>query len=72
MGRQTRLYTHLPLILKPQGKGKLSKRDGEKLGFPVFAIKWTGDKVIKGYRENGFTPEAVINFLSLLGWNPGK
>ena len=65
-------FIHLPLILKPQGKGKLSKRDGEKLGFPVFAIKWTGDKVIKGYRENGFTPEAVVNFLSLLGWNPGN
>ena len=65
-------FIHLPLILKPQGKGKLSKRDGEKLGFPVFAIKWEGDKILNGYKEIGFTPSAVVNFLSLLGWNPGS
>ena len=62
-------FAHLPLILKPSGKGKLSKRDGDQLGFPVFPIQW-GDEV-KGFRENGFLPEAVINFLALLGWNNG-
>ena len=62
-------FAHLPLILKPSGKGKLSKRDGDQLGFPVFPIQW-GAKV-KGYRETGFLPEAVVNFLALLGWNNG-
>ena len=67
-------FAHLPLILKPTGKGKLSKRDGDKLGFPVFPLEWkdpkTGD-VSRGYREDGYFPEAVINFLAFLGWNPG-
>ncbi len=66
-------FAHLPLILKPVGNGKLSKRDGEKLGFPVFPIGWkTGKGMQKGYRESGFFPEAVINFLALLGWNDGS
>ena len=65
-------FVHLPLILKPEGKGKLSKRDGEKFGFPVFAVQWKSEEIIKGYKEHGFLPEAVINFLSLLGWNPGS
>jgi len=67
-------FAHLPLILKPTGKGKLSKRDGDKLGFPVFPLAYkdhnTGD-VSRGYREDGYFPEAVINFLAFLGWNPG-
>lgn len=67
-------FVHLPLLLKPDGKGKLSKRDGDKLGFPVFPLDWTdpksGEKA-SGYREAGYLPEAVINFLALLGWNPG-
>lgn len=67
-------FAHLPLLLKPDGKGKLSKRDGDKLGFPVFPLEWhdpaTG-AVSSGYRESGYLPEAVINFLALLGWNPG-
>lgn len=67
-------FAHLPLLLKPEGKGKLSKRDGDRLGFPVFPLEWhdpkTGD-VSAGYRESGYFPEAVINFLALLGWNPG-
>lgn len=67
-------FAHLPLILKPVGKGKLSKRDGDKLGFPVFPLEWkdpkTGD-VSKGYREEGYFSEAFINMLALLGWNPG-
>ena len=61
-------FAHLPLIMKPVGKGKLSKRDGEKLGFPVFPLSWNESK---GYREEGYFPEAVINFLAMLGWNPG-
>ena len=61
-------FMHLPLILKPQGKGKLSKRDGEKMGFPVFPLAW---EELKGFRERGFLPEALINYLALLGWNPG-
>ena len=69
------LFAHLPLILKPQGKGKLSKRDGDKLGFPVFPLAWkdpqTGE-VSSGYREENYLPEALINMLSLLGWNPGS
>lgn len=67
-------FAHLPLLLKPDGKGKLSKRDGDRLNFPVFPLDWkdpaTGD-ISKGYREAGYFPEAVINFLALLGWNPG-
>ncbi|MBO4905454.1 MAG: glutamate--tRNA ligase [Bacteroidaceae bacterium] len=67
-------FAHLPLLLKPDGKGKLSKRDGDRLGFPVFPLEWhdpkTGD-VSTGYRESGYLPEAVVNFLALLGWNPG-
>ena len=67
-------FAHLPLLLKPDGKGKLSKRDGDRLGFPVFPLEWhdpkTGD-VSNGFREQGYFPEAVINFLALLGWNPG-
>ncbi len=68
------LFAHLPLLLKPDGKGKLSKRDGDKLGFPVFPLFWTapnGDTA-RGYREDGYLPEAFINMLSLLGWNPGN
>jgi glutamyl-tRNA synthetase len=65
-------FAHLPLILKPIGNGKLSKRDGDKLGFPVFPLEWkTEEGISSGYRENGFFPEAVINFLALLGWNDG-
>ena len=68
-------FAHLPLILKPTGKGKLSKRDGDKLGFPVFPLEWTdpvsGD-VSKGYREEGYFPETMVNFLAQLGWNPGS
>lgn len=66
-------FAHLPLLLKPDGKGKLSKRDGDRLGFPVFPLEWHGanDEVASGYRESGYLPEAVINFLALLGWNPG-
>lgn len=63
-------FAHLPLILKPVGNGKLSKRDGDKLGFPVFPLEWKTDEGISmGYREKGFFPEAVVNFLALLGWN---
>jgi glutamyl-tRNA synthetase len=67
-------FAHLPLILKPTGKGKLSKRDGDKLGFPVFPLKWTDPKsgeVSRGYKEDGYFPEAMVNFLAFLGWNPG-
>ena len=65
-------FAHLPLILKPIGNGKLSKRDGDKLGFPVFPLEWKTDEGISsGYREKGFFPEAVVNFLALLGWNDG-
>ena len=65
-------FAHLPLILKPVGNGKLSKRDGDKLGFPVFPLQWKTDTGIQlGYKEKGFFPEAVINFLALLGWNDG-
>ena len=65
-------FAHLPLILKPIGNGKLSKRDGDKMGFPVFPLEWkTEEGISSGYRENGFFPEAVINFLALLGWNDG-
>lgn len=68
-------FAHLALLLKPEGNGKLSKRDGDRLGFPVFPLEWkdpqTGD-ISKGYRESGYLPEAVVNFLALLGWNPGN
>ncbi|MBD5269466.1 MAG: glutamate--tRNA ligase [Bacteroides sp.] len=67
-------FVHLPLLLKPVGNGKLSKRDGDKLGFPVFPLEWHDPKsgeVSSGYREKGYLPEAVVNFLALLGWNPG-
>ena len=68
-------FAHLPLLLKPEGNGKLSKRDGDRLGFPVFPLEWHDPKtgeVSSGYREKGYLPEAVINFLALLGWNPGN
>ena len=68
-------FAHLALLLKPEGNGKLSKRDGDRLGFPVFPLEWhdpkTGD-ISSGYRESGYLPEAVVNFLALLGWNPGN
>lgn len=67
-------FAHLPLLLKPDGNGKLSKRDGDRLGFPVFPCEWTDPKTgdtSSGYRESGYFPEAVVNFLALLGWNPG-
>lgn len=68
-------FSHLSLLLKPDGKGKLSKRDGDRLGFPVFPLEWKDPKsneISSGYRESGYLPEAVINFLALLGWNPGN
>jgi glutamyl-tRNA synthetase len=66
------VFAHLPLILKPTGKGKLSKRDGQKFGFPVFPLAWNGnDERFPGFREYGFEPEALLNFLAFLGWNPG-
>jgi glutamyl-tRNA synthetase len=67
-------FAHLPLLLKPDGNGKLSKRDGDRLGFPVFPLNWTDPKLSEkssGYREAGYFPEAVVNFLALLGWNAG-
>ena len=67
-------FAHLPLLLKPEGSGKLSKRDGDRLGFPVFPLEWTDpetNEVSSGYRESGYLPHAVVNFLALLGWNPG-
>jgi glutamyl-tRNA synthetase len=68
------LFAHMPLTLKPDGQGKLSKRDGDRLGFPVFPLAWTSPdtgEVSSGYRESGYLPEAFINILALLGWNPG-
>jgi len=68
-------FAHLPLILKPSGKGKLSKRDGAKFGFPVFPLNWfetKEDQLYEGFKEAGFLPDSVINFLALLGWNPGN
>ncbi|MDY5814505.1 MAG: glutamate--tRNA ligase [Bacteroides sp.] len=68
-------FAHLPLLLKPEGNGKLSKRDGDRLGFPVFPLEWHDPKsgeVSSGYRETGYLPQAVLNFLALLGWNPGN
>ena len=65
-------FAHLPLILKPTGKGKLSKRDGDKGGFPVFPLEWkTEESISRGFKEDGYLPEAVVNFLAFLGWNPG-
>jgi glutamyl-tRNA synthetase len=73
-GWQSPRFAHLPLILKPIGKGKLSKRDGDKMGFPVFPLQWadpfTGD-ISRGYREDGYFPDAFVNMLAFLGWNPG-
>jgi glutamyl-tRNA synthetase len=65
------LFAHLPLLLKPTGKGKLSKRDGDKMGFPVFPLFWPYGETASGYREEGYFPEAFVNMLALLGWNPG-
>jgi glutamyl-tRNA synthetase len=65
------LFAHLPLLLKPDGKGKLSKRDGDKMGFPVFPLYWPYGETAKGFREEGYYPEAFVNMLALLGWNPG-
>lgn len=66
-------FAHLPLLLKPVGNGKLSKRDGDKMGFPVFPLKWTNPagETSRGYREDGYFPEAFVNLLAMLGWNPG-
>jgi glutamyl-tRNA synthetase len=66
-------FAHLSLLLKPDGKGKLSKRDGDRLGFPVFPLEWRapGGEISSGYREEGYYPDAFINMLALLGWNPG-
>jgi glutamyl-tRNA synthetase len=67
-------FAHLPLILKPNGQGKLSKRDGDKMGFPVFPLQWTDPftgEISSGYRESGYFPEAMVNILAFLGWNPG-
>ena len=67
-------FVHLPLLLKPDGKGKLSKRDGDRLGFPVFPLEWHDPKsgdISSGFRERGYLPQALVNFLALLGWNPG-
>ena len=64
-------FAHLPLLLKPDGKGKLSKRDGDKMGFPVFPLFWPFGETAKGFREEGYYPESFINMLALLGWNPG-
>ena len=70
-GWDSPLFAHLPLLLKPDGKGKLSKRDGDKMGFPVFPLFWPYGETAKGYREDGYYPDAFINMLALLGWNPG-
>ncbi len=74
LGWEAPQFAHLPLILKPVGKGKLSKRDGEKMGFPVFPLEWKDPEsgsISSGYREDGYLPEAVVNMLAFLGWNPG-
>jgi glutamyl-tRNA synthetase len=70
-GWKAPVFAHLPLLLKPDGKGKLSKRDGDKMGFPVFPLYWPYGETVKGYREEGYYPEAFVNMLALLGWNPG-
>jgi glutamyl-tRNA synthetase len=76
LGKESQMpaYAHLPLLLKPDGNGKLSKRDGDRLGFPVFPLSWTDPQTgerSEGYRERGYYPEAFVNMLALLGWNPG-
>lgn len=74
LGWEPPQFAHLPLLLKPDGNGKLSKRDGDRLGFPVFPLKWidpTSKEISSGYRESGYLPEAFVNMLALLGWNPG-
>ena len=74
LGWEAPEFAHLPLLLKPEGNGKLSKRDGDRLGFPVFPLAWNDPKsgeISRGYREDGYFPEAFINMLALLGWNPG-
>ena len=70
-GWEPPLFAHLPLLLKPDGKGKLSKRDGDRMGFPVFPLFWPYGETAKGYREEGYYAEAFVNMLALLGWNPG-
>lgn len=72
-GWQRPEFAHLPLLLKPTGQGKLSKRDGDKMGFPVFPLRWVSSdgETARGYREDGYFPDAFINMLALLGWNPG-
>ncbi len=70
-GWEAPLFAHLPLLLKPDGKGKLSKRDGDRMGFPVFPLYWPYGETARGYREEGYYPEAFVNMLALLGWNPG-
>ncbi len=70
-GWQAPEFAHLPLLLKPDGKGKLSKRDGDKMGFPVFPLFWPYGETARGYREDGYYPEAFVNMIALLGWNPG-
>jgi len=74
MGKEMPQFAHLPLLLKADGNGKLSKRDADKAGFPIFPINWTDSKTKEfstGFRENGYLPEALLNFLAFLGWNPG-
>ena len=73
LGWEAPIFAHLPLIMKPTGKGKLSKRDGDKMGFPVFPLQWkTPDgELFSGYREDGYLPKGVVNMLAFLGWNPG-
>ena len=73
LGWEAPIFAHLPLIMKPTGKGKLSKRDGDKIGFPVFPLQWkTPDgELFSGYREDGYLPKGVVNMLAFLGWNPG-
>lgn len=74
-GWQAPQFAHLPLLLKPEGNGKLSKRDADRLGFPIFPLSWTGPKsneVSEGFKEKGYLPETMVNFLALLGWNPGN
>ena len=72
-GWEPPVFAHLPLLLKPSGQGKLSKRDGDKMGFPVFPLEWNGPdgETAQGYRESGYYPEAFVNILAMLGWNPG-
>ena len=71
-GWEPPVFAHLPLLLKPDGNGKLSKRDAEKHGFPIFPLQWSeGDKEVQGFKESGYYPEALLNFIALLGWNPG-